>query len=80
MSAGEFSVYQFFSDGYNERVRSHVDAKEAVEAAKHYCMSIGAQLGTTQRVIITDGGDFTVFEWKRGEGITFPPQFEGVGK
>lgn len=26
-----------------------------------------------RRVIITDGDDFTVFEWKFGEGVTYPP-------
>ena len=30
------------------------------------------------RVIITDGGDYTVFEWKRGAGITWPlPEEQG---
>lgn len=68
---GEFSVCQFFKDGTSEYVRRNVSPEEAVNAAKHYCTSVGAQLGTTQRVIITDGEDFTNFEWKFGEGITF---------
>ena len=42
--------------------------------AKHYTSSVGAQMGMTQRVIIVDGGDFTNFEWKFGEGITYPPR------
>lgn len=67
----EFSVYQFFEDSTNERVREFVGAKEAVVAATHYCNSVGARMGTTQRVIITDGGDCTVFEWKHGKGVTF---------
>jgi hypothetical protein len=74
MSAGEFSVYQFFEDGSHEQVRRGVAAEEAVEAAHHYCSSVGAKLGTTRRVIITDGGDFTNFEWKYGEGVTYPPR------
>lgn len=73
MSASEFSVYQFFPDGSYECVRSFVSAEEAMRAFKHYISSVGARLGTTQRVIITDGGDCTNFEWKYGEGITFPP-------
>ena len=31
----------------------------------------GTQIGTTQRVIITDGDDCTNFEWQFGKGITF---------
>ena len=73
MITGEFSVYQFFANESWERVREGVSAKEAVEAAKHYCTSIGARLGTTRRVIITDAEDYTNFEWKYGEGVTYPP-------
>ena len=73
----EFSVYQFFPDDTWERVREGVSAKEAFMAALHYSSSVGAQIGTTRRVIITDGGDFTTFEWKSGEGITYPPEAAG---
>lgn len=72
MSAGEFSVIQFFDDDTNEKVRDHVDAKEAAEAAHHYCTSVAAQMGITKRVIITDGGDCTNFEWRFGKGIVYP--------
>lgn len=72
----EFSVYQFFEDGSYEKVRRWVTAEEAVRAAHHYCNSVGAAIGTTQRVIITDGGDFTTFEWQFGKGITFPTEEE----
>jgi hypothetical protein len=71
MSDGEFSVYQEFEDGSQECVRTRVDAETAVKAAHHYCTSVGAQIGTTRRVIITDAGDCTNFEWKFGEGVTF---------
>jgi hypothetical protein len=71
--ADEFSVYQFFPDGSCERVREFVGPGEAVETAFRYSRSIGAQLGTTQRIIITDAGDCTVFEWRFGEGVTYPP-------
>ena len=73
----EFSVCQFFRDGSYEYVRRYVGAEEAVKAAHHYSHSVGAQLGVVARVIITDGGDCTVFEWKRGEGVTFPPEARG---
>ena len=69
-----FSVYQEFVDGSHECVRRLVPAQEAVEAAHHYSHSVGAKLGTTRRVIITDILDYTNFEWKFGEGVTFPPR------
>ena len=76
---GVFCVYQFFPDGTHECVREWGLAEEAVLAAKHYCSCVGAQLGTTVRVIITDREDFCVFDWKRGEGIIFPAlQLTGV--
>lgn len=72
--ADEFSVHQFFPDDTSECVRQFVSAEEAVTAAHHYTTSVGARIGTTRRVIITDGDDFTVFEWKAGEGVTHPPR------
>jgi hypothetical protein len=72
MSDGEFSVYQFFPDGTYERVRAHVGGEEASKAFEHYTHSVGARMGTTVRVIITDGGDLTCAEWLFGEGIVFP--------
>jgi hypothetical protein len=74
---GEFSVYQFFPDDSYEKVREFVDHIEAVIAFAHYTHSVGARMGTTVRVIITDGGDFTNAEWKFGEGCTFPPEWVG---
>ena len=72
-----FSVVQFFDDDTHEYVRRRVDAQHAVETARHYCSSIGAKIGTTKRVIITDDGDDTVFEWQFGRGVTFPPEAAG---
>lgn len=67
----EFNVVQFFQNDRNEYVRRHVSAEEAVRAAHHYCTSVGAKVGTTRRVIITDGGDNTNFEWRYGEGFVY---------
>jgi hypothetical protein len=72
-----FSVYQFFADGSYEQVRELVPAEEAVKAAHHYTHNVAARLGAVERVIITDGGDDRCFEWKRGEGVTFPPEAKG---
>jgi hypothetical protein len=68
----EFSVYQYFPDDTYERVVHFVDAIKATQVAKQCCTSVGAQLGTTRRVIITDGGDCINFEWIFGQGIVFP--------
>jgi hypothetical protein len=75
--ADEFSVCQFFEDGSYEYVRRGVGAEEAVLAARHYTDNVAARLGLTARVIITDGGDYIVFEWKQGEGVTYPPEARG---
>jgi hypothetical protein len=72
MSENEFSVYQFFPDETYERVRSFVSIEEAMQAAVFYTTNVASRIGVTQRVIITDGGDCTVFEWKTGEGIVWP--------
>ena len=74
--AGEFSVAQFLVDGRCEYVREQVDGKEAVEAAYHYTHNVAAKLGLVERVIITDGGDHTCFEWLKGKGVTWPPRRE----
>lgn len=72
MSESEFSVCQFFHNGNYEYVRRFVGAKEAVETSKVYTESLAARTGLVTRVIITDGGDNTVFEWQYGNGITYP--------
>lgn len=68
---GEFSVCQFFIDGYHEYVRRWVGAEEAVLAAKHYTESVAARAGMVTKVVITDGGDSISFQWEFGKGITF---------
>lgn len=73
---GEYSVCQFFASGGYEFARRFVGASEAFEVAMQLARSVGGQVGTTVRVIITDSGDHTVFEWVRGEGVVFPTRFE----
>jgi hypothetical protein len=68
-----FNLVQFFPDGTYEYVRERVSAEEAGKAFHHYTHSVGARMGTTVRVIITDGGDCTNAEWKHGEGLIYPP-------
>lgn len=78
--SGEFSVCQFFEDGSHEYTRRYVDAEEAVRAFRHYTTSVGASLGMTVRVVLTDGGDCTNMEWKHSEGIVYPPELKGRDK
>lgn len=69
---GEFSVYVFFPNDEYMRELSFVDAKTAVEKACSLTKTIGARLGTTKQVMITDGDDNCVFLWRSGEGVVFP--------
>jgi hypothetical protein len=70
--SGEFSVYQWFEDGSYIADLRFVSADEAMQRAVGIARSIGGRLGTTTRVIITDGGDCIVWEWKHGVGVVFP--------
>jgi hypothetical protein len=72
METERFNVVQFFVDESYEYVRRNVSAEEAVRVAIVYSNNVAALIGTTRRVIITDGGDFCNFEWKYGSGVVFP--------
>lgn len=74
---GEFSVCQFFVDGTHEYVRRWVSVEEAMDAFAHYTNNMATFVGVVERVIVTDGDDYTNVEWKKGEGITYPPEFKG---
>ena len=69
----EYSVCQFFADERYEYLCRYVSAEEAMRVFRDYTRSVAAQLGITDRVIITDGGDCINMEWKYGQGIVFPP-------
>lgn len=71
-TSNEFSVCQFFQDDTYEYVRRFVSAEEAMKAFQSYTTSVGARLGTTKKVIITDGGDCINAEWQYGKGLTYP--------
>jgi len=69
----EFSVCQFFPDESYEYVKRFVGAEEAVQTVKSLINSVGGRLGTTCRIIITDGLDCITLEWIFGKGVVFPP-------
>ena len=73
----EFSVVVFYDAEWHDYVRRNVSAREACEVAAKYARGPLGTSGYIQRIIITDGGDATNFEWKHGIGITFPPQAAG---
>jgi hypothetical protein len=68
----DFSVVAFFDDGTHHYVERWLGRREALMLAWHCFRKQEAKSGSINRVIITDGGDYTVFEWKRGDGITWP--------
>lgn len=72
-----FSVVQFFKDGSNERIAESISLIGATYKFRNYINTVGARIGTTVRVIITDGGDSTVAEWIFGKGITYPEAAAG---
>lgn len=70
----KFHVHQFFSNGTNEQVTTQpLLAEQAVLKAHAITKSPACRIGTTVRVIITDAGDYCVFDWKFGKGVVFPP-------
>lgn len=73
---GQFSVWIFMPDDSHMPVLRFTDARTAVETAKQASDAKIGLASRAERIIITDGGDFTVFEWKRGVGVTFPKKPE----
>jgi hypothetical protein len=67
-----FNVCQFFMDETHEYVRRNVPIRDAIKAYQHYTTSVGAKLGTTVRVIMTDRDDYIVMEWDREHGQVYP--------
>ena len=67
----EYSVCQFFVNGTYEYVRRFVSEEEAVKAFAHYTNNVATAAGVVERVIITDGGDFTNLEWVKGKGYSY---------
>ena len=74
----EFSVFWWDRDGGQHRELSFVEVLPAMKACKRLTQGPAAMMGIVERVIITDGGDFTCFEWIKDVGITFPRKPEGA--
>jgi hypothetical protein len=64
----EFSVAVFYPDGTHSYISRWVSSREAVTTA----MILAKRARRTfDRIIVTDGGDGTVFCWEHGKGITW---------
>lgn len=74
---GEFSVAISDANDSWEYTRRWVGAKESVEAFFHYCTSVGARMGFTTEVRLTDRGDDCNMQWRFEKGIIFPPEHAG---
>lgn len=74
MSDKHFSVYWWDRDGGQHRELYLAPIGQVTRAVKRLTQGPAAMVGMVSRVIITDGGDIGCFEWKYGEGITFPPK------
>jgi hypothetical protein len=75
MTPDLFSVYYFSNatlGNVQERECHLVPLEQALKWFKHHTHNVPAQLGLTERVLMTDGGDCIVAEWKYGQGITWP--------
>jgi hypothetical protein len=64
----EFSVTVFYGDHVHSYITRWVSPPKAVVTAEFLAKTNG---NTFDRIIITDGGDDTVFYWERGKGITW---------
>jgi hypothetical protein len=70
-----FAVWVFVHDAeeWHERIGpDDLDARTAVELAKKLVDITEAGGARMARIIIVDDEDNTVFEWRLGEGVTFP--------
>lgn len=72
MISEEFSVWKFYADGTNTPIHRFIGPLKAVTSAMECMNSEDALSGKIVKVIITDGGDFTNFEWRHGEGVIDP--------
>ena len=73
MTRGEFSVWWWDVDGGQHEELRFVDAEKAMDRVVALAKGPSSHLGIVTRIIITDGGDCTCLEWRKLEGLVFPP-------
>jgi hypothetical protein len=75
----EFSTAVFYRDETYKYVARFVTASKALLAASLQSRTaMRDPESEIERIVVTDGGDFTVFEWKKGEGITWPEDYRNM--
>lgn len=77
MTEKNFSVFWWDREGGQHRELYLAPIGQVTRAVKRLTTGPAAMIGFVDRVIITDGGDMTCFEWWYGKGITFPPPGDG---
>jgi hypothetical protein len=71
-TTGSFSVWIFFTDGTHFSEWRNLSGRTAVLKAKELSKRPVVQSGMVERIIITDSGDCTAFEYRPGVGVTYP--------
>lgn len=72
MSEREFSLYWWDPDGSIHEELRFVGAEEAVKRSFTLANGPAAKMGIVKRIMITDGGDFCVFDWNSDAGVIWP--------
>lgn len=69
-----FSAFGFHDDLRYDPIVRWVNLEQAQKTVDRVLLGPAAKIMQViyERVIITDGGDSIVFEWKRGQGVTWP--------
>ncbi len=72
LMARDYTVWQFYTGGScgTDGVKRH--ARDAVARADELTKTLAAATGSTCRIVIIDGADRVVWEWRHGEGLVFP--------
>lgn len=70
----KFRIWVFYlNETYQEVVIDNPSAENAVLKVKELIQRPVTEYGPIERITITDSDDMTCFEWRRVEGIVFPP-------
>jgi hypothetical protein len=79
MSDERYDVWQYLPEDWHDKVGDDLSAEEAVRLAMSYTTRPAAKIGIIRKVHIVCRQDDTVaWEWKFGEGQTFPPRQAGA--
>jgi hypothetical protein len=73
-----FDVVVYDIAGFWTYAARDLDAKAAVDRAKHLVDMADDRNEGIDRVLITDSDDFTTFLWERGKGVVYPPLKESA--